>query len=482
LTRFFSAIPTRSAFLWTFVPLVLSVAVSTFAADKSGEAAKPADSKETPAATTDWKKIAKKFQFAVAAKDPDLIARVVDEIAPLKSARACKVIIENVPFGIDHALELKVGRLLAGMTSIEARSAIYEALASDPRYQARIVLLGVAFHQYRNHDFSDALDALIARLGDKNGTVLLATVQWLGKLNAPAAASALIRLLKAEEKRPYGRLYRDIVGVLKGTTGEDLKVAADWKNYWDAQKDGVKRRKSGGKTTRVRSGADFFGVKIDSDSVVFLVDVSTSMERKDPPIVRPPAEVTQKKGSGAKGFRGKTTVRKPKKTAKPEVKKIDPKDLPVNRERLYRVKKELQSAITRLPPETSFTIVTFSHEISFLGNSAKLVRATAGNKSKAQAWITDMKSFGYTWTDTAFTEVFKRVKGFDTIVFLSDGMPRRNTNETIPKEIVLKHVRETNRFKKARVHSIGFEQSGDNLKRFLRQIATDNNGTFTSLE
>ena len=440
--------------LWGLLPLVLSVAPSLTGAEK-----KPIY----------WKEIKKKIKIAQATRNPAAYSKIVDILAPTGTARAAETIIERTPFGLDHVLERKVGKALAGMTELEARNVIYRALEKDSRYRARIVLLAVAYHHYREHNYPEALEALIHRLGDTDGTVLLTTGQWLGKLKEPAAVSALIKLLKREEKRPYGRLYRDVLDVLKGTTGEELTIAADWKNYWETRKNGVPRKKKGQATTRVRK-PDFFGVEINSDRVVFLLDVSSSMVRKDPPIIREPVDKKKKKGS--------TAVRK----KKPKVKEVDPKTLPIERERMFRVKKELQRAINRLPPETSFTVVSFSHEVLFLGKSPKLLRATSANKTSARSWVSSMKANGYTWTDTAFEKVFKEVKNFDTLVFLSDGMPRRDAQNKIPRQDVLKKLREITRFKKVRIHSIGFEQAGDNLKRFLHQVAQDNDGSFTSLE
>ena len=70
---------------------------------------------------------------------------------------------------------------------------------------------------------------------------------------------------------------------------------------------------------------------------------------------------------------------------------------------------------------------------------------------------------------------------FDTIIFLSDGAPRRD-NTPIPPEQVLNGVRVLNRFAKSRIHSIGFAQAGGNLRSFLQRLANENDGTLTLLE
>ena len=456
------------------VAAIISVATtsgSLFAGD--GEAPPPRN----------WKKDAKNFKFYRASKDIANIARLVDEVAQVKSAKACEVILSNVPFGLDVDLERKVGKHLVNMKSEEARKVLYDALENHQSYKTRIVLAAVAFHQHMNFEYPEALEGLVKRLGDSRVEVVLAAIRWLGKAQSPKAVSALIKLLAREEKRPHGRVYLDTKKVLEDTTGESLQLAADWKNYWSARQDGVPvKSSSSGRTTRLRKKpAEFFNIKIDSDRIVFILDVSSSMEKKDPRVIR-----KKKKRSRTKlreSQKGSTRVRKRKeREEEPKIEEIDPKKISVNRQRMYRVKKELKKTLERLPRSTRFTILTFSHELEFMGGTSRLLAATSTNKRKAKDFVDKMQPWGYTWTDTALSMAFKEVKGVDTIILLTDGQPRRNDTELIPVESVYRRLVKMNRFRKVRIHTVGFFQAGSNFKNFVRKVAADHDGVCTLLE
>ena len=402
-------------------------------------------------------------------KNAAALSALVDEVAPYDSPRACELLISFALAANEYSVERKAGMALSQMREPKSLKVIYQHLRRNPRFETRVVLCAVAFRVGTRPDNPDlkALGALIGALSDPRPQVVFAVLGWIRKSNDTRFVVPLIARLEKEERRPGGRLYSDLQKALAALTGESFDVAADWKNYWDARKSGspAPRRSS---TTKVVK-RQFFSVVLDSDKIVFVIDISGSMERKDPPIRKP--QEPQKESGG-------TVVRKPREPKK----KVDPASLSEDRMRIYRVKRELVRTIESLPERVHFTILSFCHEAAFLDeNQPGLVQASGGNKARAVAWIRSLAPQGETWTDTAFERVFKEVKEFDTIIFLSDGAPRRD-NTPIPPEQVLNGVRVLNRFAKSRIHSIGFAQAGGNLRSFLQRLANENDGTLTLLE
>ncbi len=205
-----------------------------------------------------------------------------------------------------------------------------------------------------------------------------------------------------------------------------------------------------------------------SKKVVFLLDISGSMAVKD----QLPEEASPEP-------RGSTTaVKDRRKKAKKDEEKPDPEDIPDSRRRLRRVQKELIAVIHKLPPQTSFNIITFNHEIRHFRN--QLIMATDANKRRASKFVRDFVAEGETWTDAALEAAFD-VAGVNTIFLLSDGAPRRNDTLLHIKPI-LNWMRDANRFRRIRIHTVGFKQAGSNLKRFMKKLATQNHGLYKELK
>lgn len=72
---------------------------------------------------------------------------------------------------------------------------------------------------------------------DDDESVAVLCARKLGAKATASAVEALIPLLADFEKQAgKGRLVREVNGALATLTGEDLTVAADWKNWWDSHK------------------------------------------------------------------------------------------------------------------------------------------------------------------------------------------------------------------------------------------------------
>jgi hypothetical protein len=67
-----------------------------------------------------------------------------------------------------------------------------------------------------------------------------------------------------------------------------------------------------------------------------------------------------------------------------------------------------------------------------------------------------------------------------TIFLLSDGAPRRG-DKPMDVDPILAKVREDNRFRRVRIHTVGFLQAGSNLRKFMTRLAAQNQGHYKEL-
>jgi hypothetical protein len=482
--------------------LLLFIPSVSFAAEKvapkaapSGKAAEgkkkdgkeAAGKEEAPPEPRTVAEIEKDMKKARAAKDFLRLSGLVKEALETKDPAAYKVVIAQALLGDDRDLELSTFRLLNAIDDPALTNLIYSEASKSPSFKTRIILLGVAGNAAKKKKDTAAFEVLATALRDASRPVVLTAIRWLRDAGDPDhAVPILIEGLKAiEAKKERGRAYNDTLGALKAYTGiENITAAADWRTYWSNRGAGKVVKPSKGMTKAIRP-MEFLTRRIDSDRILFIIDVSMSMLVKDPPIEKEVAE-----GAGkAAAPTGKTTALKPGAAtkAKREKKKTllsqeEQDALPMERQRLYRVKRELMRVIAGLDKGTQFTVLCFNHEAHFIGDSPRLLEANAENKRKATEWVSAMQANGETWTDKAFEEALGKLKEeVDTIFFLSDGAPRKD-NKPIPEDKVRAVIRDLNRFVKARIHTFGFVQEGANLRRFLEKVAAENDGKFTALE
>jgi hypothetical protein len=51
----------------------------------------------------------------------------------------------------------------------------------------------------------------------------------------------------------------------------------------------------------------------------------------------------------------------------------------------------------------------------------------------------------------------------------------------LPHEPILDWIQEANRFSRVRIHTIGFEQAGATMRKFMKAIAKQNHGEYVEL-
>jgi HEAT repeat protein len=277
----------------------------------------------------------------------------------------------------------------------------------------------------------DAYEKLLILLSDLDWRVAESAVFSLRTLDRKDCVPSLILALKGA----HLRVAEEIRLTLEKLTGRDFGFDPDlWSTWWKL------RGKKDAKLKPAREVSEvvtYHGIRVVSDRVVFVVDVSGSMEAVDL--------------SG--------------------------------RSRMDYAREELLRTLDGLGGVTLFNIVTFSGDPSFFAE--KMQKATLENKQKAKDWVAIQEPSGQTNTFDTLRKIFSDIKGVDTIFFLSDGIP--TTGRHLLQEKILAEVAKMNRFRKVRIHCIALLvgkygaqgapiEDKERLEDFMRRLASENSG------
>jgi HEAT repeat protein len=323
----------------------------------------------------------------------------------------------------------------------------------------------------------------IAALQDSIWQVRTTAIAALKNVRSAAAIAPLIERLAAEE----GRLVLEIGETLASLTGKEFgDDVQKWRAYWEANQAGfslptVEAVAYLRGTREARTGSArpefekttvtaYHGIDTPSRSIMFVIDVSGSME----------ALVTEKERFLAGKY--------------PSFARID------------IVKTELARTIDHLEPFVNFNILAFATKVDPW--KKKLVPANVLNKSAARDWAgrliaiggaskSDLASVGLsgsanlelgkTNTYGALMAALNVTGGprtgdidytidVDTIFFLSDGRP--TVGDFVDPDDILREVKAANELRKVVIHTIAI---GEFQKDFMRRIAEENGGVFVDL-
>jgi hypothetical protein len=104
--------------------------------------------------------------------------------------------------------------------------------------------------------------------------------------------------------------------------------------------------------------------------------------------------------------------------------------------------------------------------------------------------VKKMKAEAYTNTDDALKVSFTD-KNVDSIFLLSDGVPLRKEHKDQMSDAfiqgILDWVSQINRFRRVVIHTFGFEAigkepGGDRCVKFLKELASQNDGEFHNIK
>ncbi len=318
----------------------------------------------------------------------------------------------------------------------------------------------------------------LADLSHPSWQVRSSAILALGHLRHADAIAPLIERMAVEE----GRLVQDIGVALAGITGRDFGQRLEaWQEFWksvgdrfqipsDEELKRLREKQQERRDVYSPPGAVVFhGVETPSRSILFVIDVSGSMEQ----------EVVEKERFADGSY--------------PSFLRID------------IVKTELVRTIEALEPYVKFNILAFATDVDRWKKD--LVPANVLNKSSAKTWVQRLESIGGSskedlasvgLTGSANLEAGKTNSfgalsealefagrgtndenyklPIDTIFFLSDGRPSHG--KFVDTGDILREVRIANELRKVVIHTIAI---GEFEKDFMRRLAEENGGVFVDL-
>lgn len=295
----------------------------------------------------------------------------------------------------------------------------------------------------------------IAALSDPVQQVRTSALEGIRNLGGEDVMDPLIAAFKLHE----GRTRDDIAEVLVHLTGEDLGAEPiAWESWWHSRRGKVpigrispadyEKAKA---ANEERATGLYYGLRIISKHVAFVIDVSGSMEQP----YEVEVEEEAKKPDGQTGVAPRDRKRKRK-----------------TRQRIEVARDELCKAIDGIPLGTSFNLIKFSG--IFGPWRPALISMTEELRAEAIQYARSLTPGGE--TNVFDTLMFAlRLPEVDTIYFLSDGAPTAGS-VTDAQEILAK-VYEANNVKKVKIYTIGIHLDA-NAEALMRGLAESNYGRF----
>lgn len=354
--------------------------------------------------------------------------------------------------------DLRVALLgILGEAGVEAALPQVRAALRDRDPAVREAALA-AFARLRARD-AEAASVLAAGLGDERWTVRLAAARRLAELATPEAVDLLVPHLAREEGKPRS----DVAALLRGLTGQRFGPEPEgWAAWWREHRaefasgertltPGAPGPAAGGEGPE--GSANYYGITVESLRILFVIDISGSMERPGGGEEEGPAKVDA-------------------------------------------AKKELLRCIRTLGPASAFTVFSFRDTVDKW--KPALVKADDAAKQGVARWVEGLVAANSTNTYAALEEALKAssanpvhdmgpgyAMAADTIFLLTDGAPttpggKLRDGKGNPEWLrVLEAVRGWNRGKRVAIHAIGIGREAN--AEFLGTLARENGGTYVAV-
>jgi hypothetical protein len=356
-------------------------------------------------------------------------------------------------------------------TSPKARDAKAKILARDrkrlekiaktlQRWFARLVLM-----EARARKEGDSV--VFAALRDVDARVVrraLHLLQGRQELRIIEEILASYNHHKGESGSEWQRTFLKMKTLCERACGEELPGVADYGSWLSSHRDleNPFSKKTARKRPDRRARTGLFGLRVTGKAIVFVLDVSGSMNEVDYFKTRRPA-------------RGRTRT-----TAELENEEL-------KNTRLARSQRELKAVIRRLRKGTSFNVITYASPSQVSTWQREVVPTTPEAMESAAEYIDAFKAGGVTATDIALDVAFED-PGVDTIYLISDGLPTHlgTPSGEVPSDtdgltqLILDGVRERNLLRDLRVFALGFPQVEKGYA-FLAELARQNDGRFIKI-
>jgi hypothetical protein len=313
---------------------------------------------------------------------------------------------------------------------------------------------------------ASATPAALAAMNHPDWRVQSEAVEALRRMHRRSSIPFVIERLATAE----GRLKDDLARALRSLTGKEFVAnAAIWRRWWEENQATFEmppapvapepRTDADAEGAAKEGGTRFFGIASHSKRVVFVLDVSGSMNE--------PA------GRGT--------------------------DASQHRTKLELAKAHLTSAIAGLASDARFDVLLYAGEVERCFPS--LVTADDEHRSEALRFVAERPTAGGTNIHEALLDAFrlaepptpgkgaargggssttgttatKRPPEVDTIYFLTDGKP--TAGRVLAPELILAEILGMNRTRRIRIHTVGV---GDHDREFLKALAEQTGGEYVS--
>ena len=380
---------------------------------------------DDPKLTKSIGRLLKDKEFAVAVAAAEALAEREDAAAKkdlesaLKKAKdplmvtACVIALDGIMKG-DEEWEAQLLGYLEGDAAI-VRNAALGALAERG---------------------SEQLEHLYGALNHSDWSTRLTALKLLEEARVPESVGMIIAQMKSEE----GRMAHEFADTLFDLTGQPFRTRwGNWDAWWKNEGEGfepiskseLRKRRKEEEERRLRqvTAVKFFGIRIISHRVIFIIDVSGSMN-----------EITRAKYVGGQG---------------------EP--------RMTVAQRELKRCIEGLDQKALFNILTFSGGVDpWLEDGVR--DAGARSRDEAKEFVDRLGAMGGTNLYGALRQAFED-PDVDTIFVLSDGEP--STGDVIDPFEIREHVKRWNAERDIEINSIAVGGSF----QILEWLAEDSGGT-----
>lgn len=424
---------------------------------------------------------ATKAAIAAARKESVFVLSIPRMYAECRHEEAGKFLLSRLTSVKDEASVAAVVEGI-GATREPTAAAALEDLATKSKY---VTVRFEALRALGGCGGKDVVSALLPSLADEDWRIRMAAAEGLGRTGERAVIPQLAELLVEKETPIVVETAAEAIGALGGADAVEpliqvlrvgrlrarnkarlllSAIARDefrqrkdyftdpeaWTSWWKK----VKNPGTGvGQTPTAAPGESetisYFGFKIHSDKVLFILDVSGSMKWPDAP-----------QGSG-----------------------IKPADWDLRRIDLAH--REMFRTLRQLRPETQFNVATFAGVVTPWKKDE--VSATKENVEGAIAWLNEQLPRGGTATFDALSYGIDQTD-VDTIYFLSDGVP--SLGRFVEPETILAELRRANRFRRVSINTIALivgkspiesvlkYEDPEDMADFMGRIASENFGAF----
>jgi hypothetical protein len=360
----------------------------------------------------------------VGQRDADVVRAAAATLAQIAPDRAAEVLPPIVATAADPlpAIALEALHSLRATDSTWPTELLPHASGRTPGLRVAALQL---LAQCADVDRPAALQAARAALTHKLWNVRAAAIGLLGALRLADAVPLLFERLDAEQ----ARLHEDVAATLKDLTGLQFPTTALWRQWW--AKEGAtfvvpeRTPREPKPRDRAATTASYWDLPVVSDRVVFVVDVSGSMN--------------QPFGTG-------------------------------DATRLDEAKRQLIRVLGALPAKAKANVIAFGNGAE--GLAAGLQTIDDRRRKSAATWTEALQAHGATNVHAALELAFAEQEA-DTIFLLTDGRP--SIGAIVAPDALAREVQRWNVGRGLRIHTVALGGRSD----FLERLAVESGGEHT---